>query len=336
MSDYIHMNKADKQAKAKEEYKRYMYDGDYRPDSYTNGSTYHKIRINDMEVKPSLAKGIDQMISLSKSALWNDVLVNLDKFMAKYHKLPAEAQIRTYPEQMKLYTQVGRDLKNLEYIQKNYTNKTPQPAQLINDENDKTTTVIDTDYFKDVESDVKIDFPYQSISEIMKNRELSVKERIAMCDRYLEIRNGDIVVDDFDIECPLKDAILNGKAEITLDDIETLDDDVLETPISMEVIKEYSMDIPETKKSPKHMFLILCERFPKRFVKAKKGKSPKVGWLKTIKGNDYTPTLITVNPEEADVYAKECLMDSTIQHKADSYFVKGLNAHMYFVRTFKE
>ena len=300
--------------------KRMEYIGNY--------ATKHKIRIDDIKpTSDTLAKNIDRLVILQKSKLWGQIDRVMDKAMIKYHALPSEEQIRVLPKEIKI--EVAKFIGGFKNQSDNYRNfqSNPKPAMRINDESDKTTTVIDTDYFK-AEPKVKIDFPYSSIGEIYKDKKLSTSEKSEMVDKYLAVKYSEIdtvdVVDDKSIVDDGK--LYSWETEDRLEGVHYPEDDDLTT----------DTEILQKSKTPKEMFLTLCQMYPKRFMDADRGRGKKIGYLKTKEGRTYTPTLITVDPIEAKKYETACLRDSTTKYLPDAYFVKGLQAYMYFVRTTKE
>ena len=279
--------------------------------------------------------------------------------MVKYHEIPEEEQIRTYPEIVKFRTQVGRELDQYAQYYKEYQ-KNAKPAMLINSVNKGYVSVIDVDYFKSTETNST--FPYNNIGEIMRDKTKSSDEKIVLCEEYLKLKM------DYSLT---EEAVKTEKVEdieFSLADVESLDDDdfnmddddnqnTLETPINIEIIRKASMDVDDfsmddddddeidtettfdiikTMRTPREMFDMLCAKFPKRFMNADSGKGRRIGWLRVKEGRTYTPTLITINPVEEVEYVKSVRYDSTIRYIPDSYYIKELETRVYFVRTTKE
>ena len=258
------------------------------------------------------------MIQLRGSKLWGKFDELMDRVMIKFYKLSDEDKIKELPEEAK--KEVAKFFYGFKQQSDNYkkfqSDDRAKKPQLINDENDKTTTVIDTDYFK-ATTNIKIDFPYQSIGEIFKDKSLSTSEKSAMIDKYREAKGQST-------------SIIEVVKEYSMDIIDT--PTIAEVPID-EVEEAVILQYEKSTKTPKELFMILCAKYPKKFVKAKVGSKGRVGWFKNYRKEVYTPTLITLNPAESKDYEMKCLRDSTVKYMADAYFVKGLNAYIYFVRT---
>ena len=304
--------------------------------------TIYKIRINDKEIKEHLRVAVDKVLLLHGSQeLWTQFNRTLGNYMKRYWQLSDEEKVRILPEMVKYNFKAVKDKLAKQGANYNSFEGHPRPAMFINDADDKTTTVIDVDYFKE---DDEVDFPYKSIAEIMKDKSLSVDAKINMCDKYLAVKDkqvekqpdsriDDIVLDDLDdlvideitFEIPTQDQL--DEAGLTMEDMEFLDD--VEEAISVAI---------EPKKTTRQMFLTLCELYPKKFSTIK--KSGHVGWHRYKKVDDekveYTPTLITNNPVEWQTAKDQYLIDSTINYLSDAYFIresKTSGFYVYFIRT---
>lgn len=314
MDNRVGMNKAKKVDIIKKIAQR-----DWKPIKQHYG-TVHEIVVDGKPVKEDLAKTLDQVVLLSKSVIWNNVITTLDKYMEKYWKIPEEQQVRTYPDLIKLYTQVGRDLKDLEYIQKNYTNATPRKAQLINDEEEDNNTMIDVDIFKKPKAE---NFPYDSIKSIMRDKSLSFQEKKRILDDYMARK--------YNTEKPsLPTELILGN----YDSDDTEEDDE-EDDLYLDDIPDCIMEAGKTDKTPKEMFIMLCNKFPKRFIDANQGRGKRIGWQKQKEGKIFVPTLITLDPAEAHNYIQECKFDSRINYKHNSYYIPQLKTYVDFIRTNK-
>ena len=151
-----------------------------------------------------------------------------------------------------------------------------------------------------------------------------------MIDKYREAKSGKPTIDievvrESKEEADMLNALIYGGHP---------EDFVEEVPID-EVEDAVILQYEKSTKTPLELFKILCAKYPKKFVKAKTGSKGRVGWFKNYRKEVYTPTLITLNPAESKDYEMKCLRDSTVKYMADAYFVKGLNAYIYFVRTTK-
>ena len=304
-----------------------------------NYATHHKIRIDDKKPIESVAKNIDRIIQLHRSNMWGKFDELMDRVMVKYYKLSDEGKIRELPEEAKDdIKQVFKDYKRQsDHYKARKSDEHAKKPQLINDENDKTTTVIDTDYFK-ATTNVKIDFPYQSIGEIFRDKKLSTSEKSAMIDKYREAKSGK-TENILDMGTPESNEEIETKEESEMLDILIYGghpEDFIKDEVPIDEVEEATeLQYEKTTTPPKNYFKILCAKYPEKFILAKRGSKGKVGWFKTYRKETYTPTLITLNPAESKDYELECLRDSTVKYMPDAYFVKKLNCYIYFVRTTK-
>ncbi len=279
--------------------------------------TMNKVRINDKRPKDDLAVALDQVVSLSKSTLFNKTIKALNNLMEQYHELPEEEQVRQLPNTVKY--NVLEFCRRLGYVDMAHKQKADHIAVHINDENQEIVPMVVPTEYIEVKPITKIDFPYGSIKEIMKDKDLSWQEKSRLASEFVDLRvkadNPDESDDDID-ELDLNDYDDDDVDDI--DDIDDIDDD--------ELTEFDDMDTKERFKQ-------LCLKYPKNFVNKARGRGAKIGWQKQYRGKIYTPYCITIDPYEFEQAKNDCIHDSTISYKSDSYFVDGLNAYVYFIRT---
>jgi hypothetical protein len=320
---------------------------------------YHqlnKIRINDKMVKKPVEIAIDQIVTLSKSTLWTEVRQKIDDYMPMYHRLPTEEQVRQLPDRVKkvIRSEFLEPLKqSAEYYQSQV--ERTKKAMNINDENDDTVHIIGSGFFED-SGYIETDFPYTSIAEITRDSKLSWQDKRIMIDKYLEMKeHGETIIE------PITEEPKEEKLVIEIED-EELDTDISEIlKKSREMVgkltmgdetvellaqqpelhkeKLYKAEFKELnppvrkRRTTKQIFATLCKKYPSKFSVVR--KSGKVGWTKKYRGREYTPILITANPELFETTQKKCEHDSTIFHLSDSYYVKELEGRVYFIRVSK-
>lgn len=175
--------------------------------------TLHNIMVDGKTPKNYIALNIDKVITLSQSTLRGDLTRELDRLMVGYYNLPEGEQIRQLPDtSLKALREFMKGFKYMAEWDKS-VNAGTKKLMNINDENDTTVHVISSEYFKDNDY-IEADFPYTSIIEILNDNKLSGSEKQAMTDRYLEMKQrGETIIEPI-------------TAEITLDEVEELDDDI--------------------------------------------------------------------------------------------------------------
>lgn len=289
-------------------------------------NSLHKIRVDGNTVKKKLERTIDQIILLSKSALWGYTIGVVNDIMKKYHELPEEQQIKILPAEIKYVLQ--EEYLNLKKSADNYAKyrKNPRPAMRMNDEDDKTTTVIDSDFLDiEFEEELKVDFPYNNVAEIMKDKSIPISEKVILCDKLIEIR-----MNETKESLEQQPEVSERKEEMYKDEYEDLEWEEPEPVEEQDIQDAYEILAKKVRKTPKEMYITLCRKFPEKF---KPNTSTKVGWERVHRNRTYIPTLITVDPKEYEEYKEECFGNKDIKHLADSYYVKKMDARIYFVRT---
>ena len=270
----------------------------------------HSIIVDGKKVDKSMGLVFDQVVSLSKSTLWDNVIKTMSLYMAKYYELPSEEQVRETPKEVKkeltaLIKRMGDTLVDT---------KSGKSLMLINDEAPITVrNVIDIDSIKAEMGKVISTSKYGNISDVMKDKSLSYQEKREKMDKILEQKYAQ------------SSPIIN--LENDDDDDEGIDVDDIEIPIVDDTLIEHT---------PREIFLSLCKKYPKNFENVNSGMGSKVGWLRQKHNRTYVPTLITLNKEKAQAYIDELKVDSTTTYIPNSYFVKDMNAYVEFVRTSKD
>ena len=288
--------------------------GKIKPDRL---GTMNKVRINDKRPKDDLAIALDQVVSLSKSTLFNKTIKALNNLMEQYHELSEEEQVRQLPSTVKY--NVLEFCRRLGYVDMAHKQKADYTAVHINDENQEIVPMIVPTEYIEVKPIVKIDFPYGSIKEIMKDKDLSWQEKSRLASEFVDLRVKADTPDESNDD--IEELDLNDYDDDDIDDIDDIDDD--------ELTEFNNMDTKERFKQ-------LCLKYPKKFSNKLRGRGGKVGWQKSYRGKIYTPYCITIDPYEFEQAKLECINDSTISYKSDSYFIDDLRSYIYFIRTTNE
>ncbi len=337
-----------------------------------NLGTLHSITVDGKTPKDATRQMLDKVITLSRSTLARKLEIQIDKFMKAYYEMPEDEQVRPIPKSIvKFRTAVGRELKALQFEQRNYTNKTPRPPMLINDENDTVKHIIPKTILQ--VADVEIDFPYKSTKDIIADKNLNWQQKSKLIDDYLKakdeaISNESIVeeVARTEVVKPTKKVDIRALIDKMADDpnIQEKYDDWMETQEDEEVVEEteevveddddklvweddevveddgeiIQSDVAEimNEPTPYKRYLKLCEKYPKNFMKAEKGIGKRVGVIRTYRGKKYKPTFISLIEKEAQEYIKKVKIDSTTMFLQNTYYIKQLKQPIYFIRTNKE
>ena len=206
----------------------------------------HSIIVDGKKVDKSMGLVFDQVVSLSKSTLWDNVIKTMSLYMAKYYELPSEEQVRETPKEVKkeltaLIKRMGDTLVDT---------KSGKSLMLINDEAPITVrNVIDIDSIKAEMGKVISTSKYGNISDVMKDKSLSYQEKREKMDKILEQKYAQ------------SSPIIN--LENDDDDDEGIDVDDIEIPIVDDTLIEHT---------PREIFLSLCEKYPKNFENVNSGK----------------------------------------------------------------
>ena len=290
--------------------------------------TMYKIEVNGKKPKPKLAKAVDRVCLLYKSTLFNKLDRMLDKFMAKYHELPEEEQVRQLPDTVRIA--INKQIASLRHDSEIYEarNKRPRPAMLINDEKDTVKQVVDVDYIKaDTE---KIDFPYQSITEIVRDKSLTREEKLRLCEELMELKTHSTIEPIAETEEIAKnsDDTIDFPEDVSIEKAISIQDS--EEMIKMEM-KEYE-EIPKKQpKTVKQIWTTLKQKYPK--VDAVR----KLRWdnTKTINGEtyNYVPAVITAKPSKIETLKKKYMANPNVHYDA-SYrlYIPEDDMVVYFFR----
>jgi len=310
---------------------------------------YHKIRVDGKKVREKLEKALDQVVILAKSDIRERMYHKLTDLMKEYWDLPVERQVRQIPEQITINVQeffirMGKEAQYYKMYRDN-----PKPVMLINDDKPlddiKDKTVIPIEYFQDTQPIVEnVDMPYTSCAEIMKDTNLSSKEKMDMVNRYLAIdhtietttiiEETVEIVDDFNMDSDINKVvelvsqIPNEEAEE-----ETVETENIDVIIAKHMADYIAEDITVEKR-----FLGLCKKYPQKFSRKRQGRGQRIGWELRKNDHIYKPICITVDPYVMKGYEKQCRADVNTYYLTKTYPIKldGRDNFIYFVRAYSE
>lgn len=258
--------------------------------------TMNHVEINKKKPRPALEQALDKTCLLYKSSLFSNYAKVLDKFMVEYHALPEEEQIKQLPFTVKeaIRREFLEPMKRQAEYYAEYRKDAREPL-FINDESDTKKYVLDVDYLKDTKE--VIDFPYQSIKEITMDKSLSMPEKIAMCNRFMEVKTGKY--DDFGAE--------EGQHE------EKIVFEVKEEAKTSEKTKT-------SKKTTKQMWQTIKEKYPKNYgIKQLLWEtSRKIDGVKY----KYIPYCITANPKEVDELSRKYIADVNVHFVNSQHYIR--------------
>jgi len=302
--------------------------------------TMYKIEVNGKKPKPKLAKAVDRVCLLYKSTLFTKLDRMLDKFMAKYHELPEEEQVRQLPDTVRIA--INKQIASLRHDSEIYEarNKRPRPAMLINDEKDTIKQVVDVDYIKaDTE---KIDFPYQSITEIVRDKSLTREEKLRLCEELMELKTHSTIEPIAETEEIAKnsDDTIDFPEESKLDTndaiikyhVDMANAGLIKVEPEEDIEEEETVEVVEKpKKTVEQIWTTLKQKYPK--VDAVR----KLRWdnTKTINGEtyNYVPAVITAKPSKIETLKKKYMANPNVHYDA-SYrlYIPEDDMVVYFFR----